>query len=342
MRTAALINHFGNRYRHSIVAMDGNRACAERIAPGIAVYFPWVDIRKGDTRGNRARFRAFLHTNTPDALLTSNWGSIEWAMANFPGVVRHIHTEDGFGPEERNRQIGCRVWTRRLLLRRCEVVLPSRTLLTIARDTWRLPASRLHYIPNGIDLRRFAAVPDRQMLADWPGQGLVIGTVAALRPEKNLARLIRAFALLRQRLDVRLVIVGDGPERSALAQLAQTLGVAVHFTGHMTNPRAAIGCFDLFALSSDTEQMPLSVLEAMAGSLAVASTDVGDVRQMLAPANHPFVAGGDDAVLATSLYSLLADDRLRRDVGAANLVRVATDFDETRMFAAYGSLWDGA
>ena len=348
VRTAALINRFGARYRHSIVAMDGNYACAERIAPGLEIRYPTVDIRKGDTLGNRRRFRAFLRKTDPDVLVTSNWGTIEWAMANLPRVVRHVHIEDGFGPEERRHQLRRRVLTRRLVLRFCRVVLPSQTLLAIARDVWRLPPHCLSYVPNGIDLQGFTSPPNMAIASGWPGDGPVIGTVAALRAEKNLGRLLRAFAILRRSVAARLVIVGDGPERLGLERMAVDLGVAgsVHFTGYMARPQSVIGGFDLFALSSDTEQMPLSVLEAMAAGLAIASTDVGDVRAMLAPENGEFIVAlneaQDETLLAGSLLRLLESRELRQSIGEANRAKAKREFDQEGMFAAYAALLDGA
>src|SRR5580698_10655388 len=152
VRFAALANRYGARYRHLIVAMDGNLACRERLSPSLDVSFPAVPIHKGATLANLRAFRRLLRAWRPDVLVTNNWGSIEWAMANLPAIVRHVHIEDGFGPEERDRQIRRRVWMRRLALRRSTVALPSRTLVRIATATWRLDPRRIHYIPNGIDL----------------------------------------------------------------------------------------------------------------------------------------------------------------------------------------------
>ncbi len=340
VRTAALINRFGPRYRHSILAMDGNYACAERISADIEIGYPSVEIHKGDTLGNRRRFRAFLHATRPDVLVTSNWGSIEWAMANLPTLVRQIHIEDGFGPEERSHQIRRRVLTRRILLRFCRVVLPSRTLFGIARDIWRLPRRRLNYVPNGIDLHGSDMAASA---GNWPGDGPVIGTVAALRPEKNLSRLLRAFAIMRQTAAARLVIVGDGAERPALERLAAELGVAetVYFAGHLARPQEILGSFDIFALSSDTEQMPLTVLEAMAARLPVAGTDVGDVRAMLAAENNDFIVALDDQALAGSVLRLLASPMLRHSIGQANLAKAVRDYDQEAMFLTYAALFDG-
>ena len=119
----------------------------------------------------------------------------------------------------------------------------------------------------------------------------VIGTVAALREEKDLGRLIRAFAITSSQTPARLVIVGDGPERAGLEQLVARLDVGdrVSFTGHRDDTPSLYSGFDLFALTSDTEQMPMSVIEAMASGLPVVSTDVGDVRAMLAPENAGFI-----------------------------------------------------
>jgi glycosyltransferase involved in cell wall biosynthesis len=340
MRFAALANRFGAAYRHLIVAMDGNTAARERLAPGLDLGFPPVEIRKGATLANRGRFRAALRAWRPDLLVTSNWGSIEWAMADLPRLMPHIHIEDGFGPDEQAGQLPRRVLTRRLVLRWSTVVVPSRTLYRLATGVWRLPAARVRYIPNGIDLARYA--PGEA--ARFPGEGLVIGTVAALRPEKNLARLLHACAAASARIPLRLVVVGDGPERAGLEALAASLGIGgrVIFTGHSPAPAALYRGFDLFALSSDTEQMPLSVIEAMAAGLPVVATDVGDVREMLAPENGPFVVPRDPAALAGAIAALAADPGRRAAIGGANRARAARGFDQETMFTAYAGLFGAA
>jgi glycosyltransferase involved in cell wall biosynthesis len=276
----------------------------------------------------------FLRRVSADLLITSNWGAMDWAAAAGLSRLPHIHTEDGFGPDEQTRQLTRRVLTRRIVLHRSQLVLPSRTLMQLAAHTWRLPARRLVYIPNGIDTARLATAIPAELP---PGGGAIIGTVAVLRPEKNIGRLVRAFARLRAHKAARLVIVGDGPERAGLEALANSLGIAdaVLFTGHRTDAERWLAAFDLFVLASDTEQMPLSLLEAMAAGLPAASTDVGDVRAMLAPENGPFVVPRDDAALADAMLALLADSARARSIGAANAARAAREFDQARMFAAW-------
>jgi len=344
VRAAALLNRYGERWRHRIIAMDGNLACRERLGPQVEVTFPQLDLKKGDTWHNLRVIRRYCREQPADALVTSNWGSIEWAMANkLPPRLHHVHMEDGFGPDEAQGQKRQRILMRRLVLRRSEIILPSRLLLGYARDLWKLPARRLHYLPNGLDLARFRPDGPRAEIG-VPGEGPLIGTVAALRPEKNIGRLLRAAALLRDRgVRFRLVVIGDGGSRPELeALIAQlSLGDRVLFPGHVPEPAAAYRAMDVFALSSDTEQMPFSVMEAMAAGLPVASTAVGDVPVMVAEENRPFVVPKEEAALADALAGLLDDAALRARLGAANRAKAEQDYDQEVMFAAYAGLIEG-
>jgi glycosyltransferase involved in cell wall biosynthesis len=341
VRFAALANHMGARWRHAVIALDDRTDCAARIGPHVPLSLLPAPIAKEQGPLRLWVIRRVLLALKPHALVTSNWGSTDWAaVARTIPRLRHIHTEDGFGPDEATGQKLRRVLARRLILRSSEVVLPSLTLLGHARTLWKLPEKRLHYIPNGLDLARFNPDGPRAAL-DMPGEGPLIGTVGRLRAEKNLGRLLRACAQLPGAW--RLAIVGDGPEQAALEALAVELGIGgrVRFLGHVPDPAAAYRAFDVFALSSDTEQMPFSVLEAMASGLPVASTDVGDVRAMLAAGQGDFVVAKDEGALAAALGGLLADADVRARLGQANRAKVEAEYDERMMFAAYVGLIGG-
>jgi glycosyltransferase involved in cell wall biosynthesis len=344
VRLAKLANRFGSRWRHAVVALDGRTECLERIDPDVPFEILPSPLRPGQSLPARLlSIGAFLRRVRPDLLITSNWGSIEWAMARLAmPTLPHLHTEDGFGPEESLGQFQRRILTRRLALRWSEVVLPSRILLRSAIDQWRLPPGKIHYVPNGLDLTQFR--PDEARQQD-EGDCPIIGTVAALRAEKNLPRLLRAAALLRQEgMTFRLSVLGQGPEREGLEALADASGLqdCITFGGHVADPSSAYRRFDIFALSSDTEQMPFSILEAMATGLPIASTDAGDISVMVSAENKPHVVPQDDAALAASLKPLLTDAALRHRLGAANRVKAQQDFDQEVMFQAHARLIERA
>lgn len=345
VRFAALANRHGARWRHAVVALDGETGCAARLDRGLDVQLLAAPPRARRLPRRLFAIHRFLRRLRPALLVTSNWGSIEWAMARLAWPkLPHIHLEDGFGPEERATQLRRRVLTRRLALRFSHVVLPSQTLARIARETWRLPPQRLHIIPNGVDLARFHPAEGRAVL-DLGGSGPILGTAAALRPEKNIGRLLRALALLREGGEAaRLIILGDGPERPRLEALTGQLGLAacVRFLGHVAEPAATYRAMDLFCLSSDTEQMPFAVLEAMASGLPVVSTDVGDVARMLPRESRAQVVPPEDAALAAALRPLLRDALLRQGLGAANREHAERHYDQETMFAAHAALIEEA
>jgi glycosyltransferase involved in cell wall biosynthesis len=221
VRFAAIANHFGRTFRHLVLAMDGSYECMGRIEKGVEVERVVVPIRKRSTLRNAFVFRRFLHLRRPDVLVTYNWGAIEWALANWPQFVRHVHIEDGFGSEEAEVQFFRRVLSRRIALVRSTVVLPSQSLYRLARNTWKLPPDRTRHIANGIDCARFALTPET--IAVPTGRGPVIGMVAALRPEKNIGRLLRVVRRVAAMTPCRLLIAGDGTERGKLEDLAGQL-----------------------------------------------------------------------------------------------------------------------
>jgi glycosyltransferase involved in cell wall biosynthesis len=341
MRFAALANHFGRRFRHAIVATDGRTECRKNLNEDLDIDMPEILLRRRDTVGNVRRFRSLLRNLRPSRLVTYNWGSIECAMANWPGLTDHIHIEDGFGPEEAERQLTRRVLTRRFVLARSTVVLPSRTLHRLAAESWKLDPAHLRRVPNGIDCARFGAPGITPF--DWPGEGPIIGTVAALRPEKNVMRLVEALHKVRSRTLCRLLIAGDGPERAALEERVSVLGLkdAVRFTGQITETEQVYAALRVFALSSDTEQMPVTVLEAMAAGLPVAATQVGDVAQMVAAENRSFLTPRDASALAGAILRLIENPAAAASIGAANRAVVRDTYNQEKMFAAYEGLFCG-
>jgi glycosyltransferase involved in cell wall biosynthesis len=344
-RFVQLANHFGPRYRHRILAMDGTTTALAGLAENVDAKLVRVAVRPGSILANLKSFRGVLRDVMPDLLVTSNWGSIEWAAANLWLRTPHLHMEDGFGPEEAGRKFKRRNWARTLLLRRSTVVVPSLTLLKIAREQWRLPKGATIRIPNGVDCVRFQTPPDETLFSVFglPRGIPIIGTVTTLRAEKNLHRLIDAFEKVLRQQAAFLVVVGDGPERASLQNHVAERGLTKQtvFTGSFATPEKLLGAFHLFAISSDTEQMPLSVLEAMAAGLPLVATAVGDIRDMVAEQNHPFVVDRDPNQMAQAILTLIRDPGRARALGFANARRAREHFDQKAMFSAYRDLFDG-
>ena len=343
LRMVRIINHLGKRFRHTVVALDNNFEAADGLSGDLELTLSRMGHQRAGTLRTIFNNGLTLRRLRPDLLITYNWGAIEWAMANrLLRVSRHIHVEAGFSQREADAQLPRRVWFRRWALARCAlVVVPSRRLEHLARQVWRLPEERVMYVPNGVDVARFSLLA-RDTLPRFtrrPGE-LVIGTVAPLRPEKNVGRLLRVFATLDSSLAARLVVAGDGIERHTLARLAAELGVAerVIFTGRVA-PEAVLGSFDVFALSSDTEQMPNALLEAMAASCPVAAVNVGDVENIVCKDNREFIVPRDDSsAFAAAITRLLRDPEKRRVLGLKNRERVVSAYSQERMFAMYSKI----
>lgn len=352
LRAARLMNAFGDSIEHVLVSgVRDQLGAAAAIERNVRVTypdgFPELTGRPMPIRLLRIAqaMRGF------DLTLTYNWGAMDAVAAHglyarVLGLAPLVHHEDGFNQDEVLRRDRRRNLYRRLALRgAANVVVPSRQLEQIARAEWHVLSAQLRRIANGIDLAAYtqpAAVDALPGLVKQPGDRWV-GTMAGLRAVKNLPRLVRAFAALP--VPWQLVIVGEGPERAAIMAEAVRLGIGerVHLPGFAHHPARVMGLFDLFALSSDSEQFPISVVEAMACGLAVVSPAVGDVAAMVAPANRDWItAPGDEAGLTAALAAAAGDSVVRSRIGQANRVLAARDYDEASMIAEYSRVYAAA
>ncbi len=226
--------------------------------------------------------------------------------------------------------------------RRCR---PFRNARAIGDAKLEAASKKVIHIPNGVDCSRFAQAPaaGAKLGFQRSADELIVGTVAPLRPEKNLAFLLETFATIAMQFDAKLVIVGDGSERLKLTQLAEMLDIAdrVHFTGHVEAIETVLTYFDVFALTSRTEQMPFSVLQAMAAGKPIATVDVGDVKRMLSPENRALVTPkGDLPAFAEMLSHLLEDLAARDRIGPQNQGHVRKHYPRERMLEAYRKLFE--
>jgi glycosyltransferase involved in cell wall biosynthesis len=183
----------------------------------------------------------------------------------------------------------------------------------------RIPAARRSLVYNGIDAEQFkrrASVAQAKARLGIPGERQAIGAVGRLTTVKGFDRLIRAAdQLMRQGLDLELLVVGEGEERPHLQELIDRLGRAdrIRLLGHRTDVPEILEALDVFALSSLDEGLPNVVLEALALEVPVAATRVGAVPRVIDDnVNGLLVAPDDVEELTRTLARLLADADLRR------------------------------
>lgn len=351
LRAVALMNAFGDQMEHTVVSGQPDQMGARaHISDKVKVTFPddFPSLTGWPTPGRLVAIAQAMKGF--DLVLTYNWGAMDAVLAhtvfadalNLPPVIHH---EDGFNEDEAGGLKKRRNWMRRIALGRTHrLVVPSRVLETIAQTAWARPNSQIVRIPNGVDTKAFAKKPKPSALRLIKREGeRWVGTLAGLRAVKQLPMLVEACADLDD--NWHLVILGEGPEREAIQAKADELEVShrVHLPGAHSDPASVIGLFDIFALSSKSEQFPLSVVEAMAAGLPVASPDVGDVRAIVSEENQAFIAApGKVHSLANALDMLANDGDLRRKVGEANKAKARAQFDQSDMVEAYRALYWGA
>ena len=345
-RAVRLMNAFGSAAEHSILsAIQGHLSARDAIAPGIAVRFPEDAPPLAGPPTPLRLWRLARYMRRFDLVLSYNWGAMDAVMARrvFGGPPL-VHHEDGFNEDEAERLDPRRNRYRRIALAgAAALVVPSTRLEAIAGRDWGRSALR---IPNGIPIERYSAGAEAGAIPGFPvdSGGIVVGTVAGLRAVKNLPRLVRAFAAMHDKT-ARLVIVGAGPESERIAAEARRCGVPdrVHMPGFLAEPWRWIGAFDIFALSSDSEQQPISLIEAMAAGLPAVATAVGDVPAMVSADNLPLIVEpADEAAFAAALDSLAERPDLRKAIGRANRTKAAAEHDETAMIARYARLYGEA
>ncbi len=351
LRSVDLMNAFGSRLSHSVISGEPEEMGARAaIAKGQPVSFP-SDFPPLSGLPSPSRLQKIAKALTQyDLVLTYNWGAMDVVMAHtafsrafeLPPLIHH---EDGFNEDEADGLKTSRNWYRRIALGKSSgLVVPSRKLEEIALEVWDQPRDHVIRIPNGIDTLAFAKTPRADSLRVVKRKGgRWVGTLAGLRPVKQLTMLVEAFAGLPE--EWQLVILGEGPDKEAIqhAAVRAEINHRVHLPGKVSNPASAVGLFDIFALSSKSEQFPLSVVEAMAAGLPVAAPDVGDVRTMVAELNAPMICAPNDVgELAGTLRTLAQDADLRRKIGDANRKKAITQFDRARMIERYQELYSSA
>ncbi len=203
----------------------------------------------------------------------------------------------------------------------------------IAKDLGIQPRGRLLTIPNGIDVSSFdCTLMQRDAARKELGvdeKDFVIGSVTNFYPAKNIPWYIESMApLLREHENMKLVIIGDGPDRDKVEKVVANCSVndRVILAGRRANAVSLLPAFDIFVLPSSKEGMPWALLEAMAARLPCIATDVGACRWMLEPDAGIIVPLNDAAALKKAIINLLSDTNRSNSLGSNARKTIETRF----------------
>jgi glycosyltransferase involved in cell wall biosynthesis len=225
------------------------------------------------------------------------------------------------------------------------VVVNSSLVARLMIDSERVPAARVIEMPNFLEERAFHRVAIEVRSArrhSWgvPPGAFLIGTVARLAPVKNHAMVLQAL----QRLDesVHLVLIGAGPSRRPLEDLARELHVErrVHFTGQLVEAENLHQFFDVSVLCSRSEGFPNAVIEALAVGCPVVATPVGGVPEVIIDRQTGLLVPVDDSdALAGCVQELRRDAALRQRLSEAGAKRVRGKYHQTLVIARLEALY---
>lgn len=272
-----------------------------------------------------ARMARTLASFGPDVVHTHNPAPMIYAIPAARSILvrRTIHTKHGANIYSRKSLAAARVVARVV----SAFVAVSEETAQVARDKEKVPDRLLHVIPNGIDTKAFTRDDDARLAIrsqlGIPSKALVVGIVGRLAPEKRVDALLRAIAP-KLNDDLQVVVVGDGPDRDLVAREAKLAGHFVHVVGMQTDIPRWMSAFDLLALASSTEGLPLVVPEAMASGLPVVAPRVGGLPTAVADDSGVLAPLGDDAALVAAICKL-AEDRERLGRLAKGAKARATD-----------------
>lgn len=290
------------------------------------------------------RLARFLHRQKVDLLHCHQYTPFFYGMTarllyRKPGVLFMEH-----GRHQPDYPRPKRMFANRLLLsRRDRVVGVGEAVRQAIIQNEGIPPDRVYVIYNGIDLQTFSRNQvQRQAVRQELGFGendFLIFQVARLDYLKDHATAIRTLARVsRQCPQAHLILVGEGPELSKIQGLIreQKLEHRVHLLGLRKDIPKLLAAADVFLLTSISEGIPVTIIEAMASGLPVVSTNVGGVSEVVEEGKTGLLApAGDDDLLAKNILKLIATPQLAKELGEQGLSRAKEHFSEAKMHSGF-------
>lgn len=334
-------------YRVVFTCLESSGELGDRLAgEGFTVHV--LGKRPGIDGSTARRLHRLLQRERVDLVHAHQYGPFFYAaLARLPFRRPPIVlTEHGRAfPDP--RRFGHAVANRLLIRGRDRIFGVGRDVARSLIDVEGFPTRRVGVILNGVDLSAYTDCRrDREAVRAELGlraDDFVIIQVARLDPIKDHPTALRMLKrLLTCRNDVRLVIVGDGPEAGPIREMVREQGLEsyVRLLGRRHDVPRLVGAADLAILTSLSEGVPLSLIEAMAAGLPVVATDVGGVSEVVVEGSTGRLApAGDDAALAGLVLELAANPSQRELLGLAGRGRAHEVFSEDRMVDEYDRVY---
>ena len=286
-----------------------------------------------------------LHTHMYHA---SWYGRIAGLCARVPVMVT---TDHGHDPWRKPWHIAFE----RFALRYTDLkIAVSKDVAEVLKARDHVPDEKLVVIPNGVDPERFRVVKaERDSIRaefGFTDDTVLIGSVGRLVEPKAYHVLIEAMVHVSKLVPpARLVLIGDGPLRGDLERCASDLGVSdgVLFAGARSDIPAVLAAIDIYAMSSNREGLPVSLLEAMAAGKPIVATMVGGIPEVVSDRREGLlVPSGDPEALAGAIRELACDPKLAAHLGRQASEKVAAEYSigatVRRLEEVYCSLLDKA
>lgn len=334
-----------NRFETSALCLkDGGALADDLTARGIPVF------RLPPPRGRADYFAAMkiariLRRERIDVIHTHNTSAfIDGGLAALlAGTPTHVHTDHSrLFPDKRRYMIAEFVMSHFAY----RVVGVSDHTVEELRRYERIPLSKLTTIPNGIDAHAFDRAHDgtaKRRELGIPMTSTIIGAAVRLTEQKGLTYLLQAMPrILAAQPDTVLVIAGEGVLADSLREQARSLGVQeqVRFIGPRRDIPELLAMFDLYALPSEWEGLPMIILEAMASACPIVASDVGGVRMAVRDGENGYLVPARDVdALVQRITALLGDGRRRRQFGEVGRRFFRERFSAEAMAAAYARLY---
>lgn len=310
-----------------------------------------IDLGKGDKADRLVplKLARLIRRERPDIVHSQSWSGVDTALAVLlTRNVKLVHSEHGRNYSDLFRKPLMRRIARRGVYQLADAVFAiSGEVREFYCHQTNFPIERMGVIPNGIDVQRIDEADStgiREELAIAPDD-FVVGTVARLDLTKDILTLLRAFAAIRPDPKLKLLIVGDGNQRSRLEEFVNSakLNQSVIFTGLRFDAPRLLKAMNLFVLSSLSEGMPLTILEAMAARLPVVATAVGALPEMVEEGRTGFlVPAGDVAAMTDRMERFVADPQLAKSFGEEGRRKVEREFLLEQMLRRYAELYFSA